>query len=75
MPTTTRSQSSGDDFCLADVMRKLEDNRRWMEEKFNSISNTIDLLCSRVKILENKKLEHAKTLQFFEAEIKELSHS
>ena len=72
MPTTTRSQSSGDDFCLADVMRKLEDNRRWMEEKFNSISNTIDLLCSRVKLLEDEKSEHAKTLQFYGAEIEEL---
>ena len=43
-----------------------------MEEKFNSISNTIDLLCSRVKLLEDEKSEHAKTLQFYGAEIEEL---
>lgn len=72
MPTTTRSMSASDEVSLADIMRKLDENKNWMEEKFKKLSSTIDSLCFRVKTLEDEQKEHIKTLEFYGAEIEDL---
>ena len=53
------------------VLPTLDENRAWVEKKFNSISNKLSTIANRVTAVELEQKEHVKTLDFYEAEIED----